>query len=86
MDNNVQHLLQTVLNEQGMDIVEKPFQLDALLRRYAKDQFKVEIYLLALSAAAGIVDKLLKIDSASNTLIATLSLQLYDVSTLFRTH
>ena len=78
MDNNVQHLLQTVLNEQGMDIIEKPFQLDTLLRKSANNQFKVEIYLLALSAAAGVVGKLRQNDAPSNTLAATLSLQLYD--------
>ena len=78
MDNNVQYLLQTVLNEHGMEIIQKPFQLDSLLRDHAKDKFKVEIYLLALSAATGIVDKLLKDHSFSKSLAAKLSLELHE--------
>jgi class 3 adenylate cyclase len=78
MDNNVQYLLQNLLNEHGIDIIHKPFQLDALLREQAKGQFSVEIYLLALSAAAGVVDQLLLKDSSSlKPLVSTLSLHLH---------
>lgn len=79
MDNKARHLLRNALHEHGVGILHEPVRLQVILNDYANGQFKPEIYLWILSATEGIVDELLKNNSAPfKALTAKLSLQLHE--------
>jgi hypothetical protein len=76
MNNQARQILQDCIRDYGRTVGHEPQRLEALLKDYAKGQFKREVFLIVQAAKENVVDQLLDNTAPLELISVTLSHQL----------